>query len=275
MFLNNMEKNQENYTLVTGATGGLGRAFAKELAKNGKNLILVATKADRLEAYKRELQGEFDIKIITFKCNFAITQDLESLVKFVTEGKFNITTLINNAGFICEGSNSAMNIEDLQKCIMVNNVGTTTLTKVVLDKHDKSKHLDIVTISSLGANYPMPFMAVYSATKSYLKNYMLALRQEYRGDNVNISTILPGAIATSDDMKKAVEAQGLKGKLSLVAPEKIAKMSLNAVKKNKAILITGWFNKLTNFVSKITPLSLQIKVAGKMWEKSQEIRGIK
>lgn len=265
----------KSYTLVTGATGGLGRAFVKELAKNGTNLILVATKEDRLEVYKKELLDEFDIKIMTFKCDFSIKEDLEKLTQYIQDGGFTISTLVNNAGFICEGSNKAMSIENLQKCIMVNNIGTTTLTKAFLDKHDKASHLDIVTISSLGANYPMPFMAVYSATKSYLKNYMLALRQEYKWDNVNISTILPGAIATSDDMKKAVEAQGLKGKLSLVAPEKIARMSLNAVKKNKAIVIPGWFNKLTNLASKITPQSLQIKVAGKMWKKSQEKRGIK
>lgn len=268
------EKN-ENYVLLTGATGGLGRAFAEVLAKDGKNLILIATKEDRLEAYKKELSEKFDMKIITFKCDFSIKEDLESVSQYIKDGGFTISMLINNAGFICEGSNSAMSMENLQKCIMVNNIGTTTLTKAVLDKHDKMSHLDIVTISSLGANYPMPFMAVYSATKSYLKNYMLALRQEYKGDNINILTVLPGAIATSEDMKKAVEAQGLKGKLSLVPPEKIAKMSIKAVEKNKAILIPGWFNKLTNFVSKITPQSLQINVAKSMWKKSQEKRGIK
>ncbi len=268
----NMKKN--NYTLVTGATGGLGKAFVETLAKRGDNLILVATKASRLDDLRAEIQAKYSVSIETLKCDFFIKEDLDNLVQFVARNDFEITTLVNNAGYICEGSNKAMSIDNLQKCIMVNNIGTTSLTKAVLDSHDKNTHLDIVTIASLGANYPMPYMAVYSASKSYIKNYMLALRQEYANENVHITTVLPGAIATSDDMKKAIEAQGFKGKLSQVPAEKIATLSLKSVKKNKAILIPGWFNKFTNFVSKLTPLSLQTKVAGNMWKKSQRKRGI-
>lgn len=270
-----MEDKVEKYSLVTGATGGLGRAFVEKLAERKENLVLVATNIDRLNSFKEELQSRYDISIKVFKCDFSIKTDLDNLVKFVTDKQFAITTLVNNAGYICEGSNDAMSVESLQKCIFVNNVGTTTITKAVLDAHDTLEHLDIINISSLGANYPMPYMAVYSASKSYIKNYMLALREEYSKKNVNITTVLPGAIATSEDMKNAIVAQGLKGRLSQVSADKIAMLSLKQVKKNKAIYIPGWFNKLTNCISKLTPLSFQTRVAGNMWRKSQNKRGIR
>lgn len=183
--------------------------------------------------------------------------------------------LINNAGFICEGSTQFSDVQTLQRCIQVNNLATVFITKNILDLHKIDNHLDIITISSLAGNYPLPYMAIYASTKAFLKNYFLSLRYEYRKQNVNFLVVQPGAIATSDSMKEAITAQGLKGKLSAVPPQKIAKVSLKKVKKNKSTYIPGAFNKLTNIVSKITPLSLQIKVAGKMWKKSQKIRNIK
>lgn len=270
------KNNQKKYTLITGATGGLGRAFVNECALADNNLILVGTNIDRLNRFREELLSKYEgIEILVYACDFTISEDLVGLLKYIESNNLKISRLINNAGYICEGSNKYVSLDTLQKCIMVNNLGTTTLTKGVLDLHNASDRLEIITISSLASNYPLPYMAVYSATKAYLKSYMLSLREEYRGDNVTILTVLPGAIATSDSMKEAIEAQGLKGSLSAVAPNKIATIALKKSNKNKAQYIPGWFNKLANIVSKLVPLSLQIKVAGNMWKKSQKKRGIK
>lgn len=270
------KNNQKKYTLITGATGGLGRAFVNECALADNNLILVGTNLDRLNSFREELLSKYEgIEVLVYKCDFTISEDLVGLLKYIESNNLKISRLINNAGYICEGSNKYVSLDTLQKCIMVNNLGTTTLTKGVLDLHNASDRLEIITISSLASNYPLPYMAVYSATKAYIKSYMLSLREEYKGDNVTILTVLPGAIATSDSMKEAINAQGLKGRLSAVAPNKIARIALKKSKKNKAQYIPGWFNKLTNVVSKLAPLSLQIKVAGNMWKKSQKKRGIK
>ena len=274
MVMENTHNN--NYTLITGATGGLGNAFVHEVIKSTRNLIITSTSFDKLDKLKKQiLDIDNNINLQTFKCNFLIKEDIEALIDFIQDNNFTIDTLINNAGFICEGSAKYSSTETLENCLRVNNLGTIFLTKSILDIHDKCHHLDIITISSLAGNYPLPYMAIYSASKACLRNYMLAIREEYKQDNVNILVVLPGAIATSDDMKEAIEAQGFKGKLSAVSPAKIAKGSLKRVRKNKCIYIPGWFNKLTDIVSKITPLSLQIKVAGKMWKKSQAKRNIK
>lgn len=270
------EKLDKSYTLITGATGGLGTAFVFETIKNDKNVLLTSTSIEKLYPLKDKIMAKNpNIDVQIFECNFCKIDDLTNLIAFIKENNLYIDTLINNAGFICEGSTEFTDNLTLQKCIQVNNQATTFITKNILDMHSSDKHLDIITISSMAGNYPLPYMAIYSATKSFLKNYFLALRYEYRRQNVNILVVLPGAIATSDSMKEAINAQGLKGKLSAVAPEKIAQNALKKVRKNKSTYIPGFFNKLTDFVSKITPLSLQIKVAGKMWRKSQDKRNIK
>lgn len=270
-----MKNNDNFYTLISGATGGLGQAFVYVTLKQNQNLILLGTNEEKLTTLKKSVEKEYpNANIITFKCDYSSNQDINSLFDFLSEKKIKVNLLINNAGLICEGSEKHTSYETIEKCITINNIATSKVTKFIIENRPSS-HLDIITISSLASNYPLPFMALYASTKAYLKNYMLALREEYKKDNINILTVLPGAIATSDDMKKAIEAQGLKGKLSAVSPKKIAQNSLKKVRKNKPLYIPGWFNKLTNIVSKITPLSVQIKVAGKMWKKSQAKRNIK
>lgn len=271
-----MENNENFYTLITGATGGLGQAFVFEVIKENKNILITSTSIEKATTLKEKiLKINPNINVQIFKCDFCIEEDLNKLIAFIKDNNIKIKMLINNAGFICEGSTKFSDVETLKKCIKVNNMSTISLTKNILDMHNKDYHLDIITISSLAGNYPLPFMAIYSASKAFLKNYFLSLRYEYKKDNVNFLVVLPGAIATSQSMKDAISAQGIKGKLSAVPPEKIAKKSLKKVNKNKATYIPGTFNKLTNFVSKLAPLSLQIKVAGKMWRKSQDKRNIK
>ncbi len=270
-----MNNNDTFFTLISGATGGLGQAFVYASIPQNQNLLLLGTSEEKLNKLKKSIEKEYpDSNIITFRCDYSSSQDIDNLFTFLLEKDIKVNLLINNAGLICEGSEKHTSYDTIEKCITINNIATSKVTKFIIE-NKSATHLDIITISSLASNYPLPFMALYASTKAYLKNYMLALREEYKKEDINILTVLPGAIATSADMKKAIEAQGLKGKLSAVSPKKIAQVSLKKVRKNKAQYIPGWFNKLTNVVSKITPLSVQIKVAGKMWKKSQNKRNIK
>ena len=205
----------KNYTLITGATGGLGRAFSFECAKEGKNLLLTATNQERLDIFKKEILSQYDIEILTFACDLSNTDSIKGFLDFISKSKINIDTLINNAGYITEGSFKHAPIDTLLKCIQVNCEGVTHLTKAVLDLKEPQKKLNIITITSMAGEYSMPYMAIYSATKAMLINLMRSIRIEYKKDNVRVLIVEPGAIATSQDMKDAIKAQGLKGKISI------------------------------------------------------------
>ena len=273
---NELVNSTPKYALITGATGGLGRAFCKELCKKFENLFLTGTSQDRLEKLKDELlQANNNLNIICYACDLSSQNSISNLINFVDSEKIQIEFLVNNAGFITEGSFKNATISTILNCIKVNCEGTIYLTKEILDRKNPEDSLKIITVSSLAGNYPLPYMSIYSATKVMLKNFMLAIKEEYKNDNINLTVVQPGAIATNDDMKLAIKAQGIKGRLSSVEPEKIAKKAIKSCNKNKSIYIPGFFNKLTAFVSKLVPLKLQIKIAGKMWKKSQLKRGIK
>ena len=266
---------EKNFVLITGATGGLGNAFCNQFASLGYNLFLTATKTERLLKLKEDLLKKFNtIQIEIFACDLSNLTNISKLTDYILSNNINISFFVSNAGFITEGSIENCPIDTMQKCIDVNCKGSLQLIKTIVDNKQYAQKLNIICIASLAGNYPMPYMAIYSSTKAFLKNFMLAMRHEYKGKNVNILVVEPGAIATSKEMKEAIKAQGLKGKLSSVSPEKIAKISYKKSCKNKARYIPGFFNKLTLWSSNLLPTQLKIKVISKMWKKSQNKRGI-
>ena len=269
-------ENKETYTLITGATGGLGNAFVKECAIRGYNLFLTGTSNEKLGKLANDLQSQFPtLNIQYFACDLSDQSSRENLIAHIEKNNLIIDRFISNAGYITEGSIRYADAETLIKCVRVNCEGVMHLTKMILDKHDSSTHLDIISIASMAANYPMPYMAIYSATKAMLKSFMISLRYEYIKDNVSVLVVQPGAIATSKAMIDAINAQGWKGRMSAYPAEKIARNSLKIIKKNKLIYTPGFFNKLTIFFSAFASTKSKSRIVGKMWKKSQEKRNIK
>ena len=263
------------FTLITGATGGLGKAFTKECAKLRHNLILTATNQERLDSLKKELLEEFNIEIITKACDLSSFESIEKFIAFIQQNNLTIENFISNAGFITEGSFKHSDKTTLLKCVQVNCEGIVHLLKEILDAKKPENKLRILSVTSMAGEYSMPYMAIYSATKAMLNNLMTSIRIEYKKDNVQVLIVEPGAIATSNEMKEAIKSQGLKGKLSSVTPEKIAQKSIKLLFRNKKRYIPGFFNKLTILSSCFLTKEAKAKIAGNMWKKSQAKRNIK
>ena len=267
----NKSTKKQNFSLITGATGGLGRAFTLELASQNHNLFLTGTNNDKLDSLKKEILEKYpDANIVTHACDLSNHESRLALIQEIKNKNIYINYLVNNAGYITEGSIEYAKTEDLLKCVQVNCEGTIHLTKTLVDNRDKNELMRIVCITSMASNYPMPYMAIYASTKALLRSFMISLREEYKKQNVKVLIVEPGAIATSEDMKLAIKAQGLKGKMSSVAPEIIAKKAIKKSFKNKSRYIPGFFNKVTIFVSNLAPTKLKTKAISKMWRKSQK-----
>lgn len=267
---------EKKYTLVTGATGGLGRAFCFELLKQNRNLIITATKKERLESLKAELNEQNkNIDILCMECDMSSEKSRKLLFNEIKDNNLSIDMLINNAGYITEGAVENVIADSLLQAIKVNCEGVVDLTKFVVDNHKSQEKLNILTVSSLAALYPMPYMGIYAATKSFLLSFMTALREEVKDKGIIVSTTLPSGIYTTQAMKDAIASQGIAGKLSSHTPEFIAKYSLKKALKGKAIIVPGAFNRFTKFVSNFASYTYQAKFVGKRWKKSQNKRNIK
>ena len=264
---------EKKYVLLTGATGGLGRAFAKELVHAGKNLIITATKLERLEELKTELLSiNVDVDIVCWQCDMSKEVSRKELFECLEKGQYAIEMLVNNAGYITEGAVSSVPSNTILQAVRVNCEGTADLTKWIVDNHNSNERLNILTVASLAAIYPMPYMAVYAASKAFLLSFMTALREEVKDKNIVVSTVLPSGIYTTQAMKDAIASQGVGGKLSSMQPEQIAKIALKKI--GKAIIIPGAFNKMTKFVSNFASYQSLAKITGKRWRKSQTKRNM-
>ena len=160
---------RKNCTLITGACGGLGRAFVKILAENKENLILTGTSTEKLDLLMSEFKNEFEnIFVKTVVYNLSKKEDINHLIEEINTNNLAINKLINNAGVIIEGDLIRFSNEEIENAIMVNCVGTIELTKMIVENREEMQKLEILTVSSQASFQPIPHMAVYSATKSFL-----------------------------------------------------------------------------------------------------------
>ena len=264
----------EKLAIVTGATGGLGREYAIDLAKRGYNLIITGTKQVRVDSFKEELEKNYPtIKVFSKSCDLSMQNSRDEFFAFLKEKELRPNTLINNAGYILEGSFLGCDEIEITKAVEVNAVGTLDFTYKFLKQRDENEKCYVLTVSSLASFYPIPQMAVYGATKSLLTSFCVALRRELKGKKVNVTAVCPGSIATNDAMKASIKSQGLGGQLSLLPTATIAHRSVNKMLKNKPKYVPGFFNKLMWLITRFTSQTFVANFLYKRWTKCEKKRG--
>lgn len=255
-----------SYSFISGSTGGIGKAFAIELAKGGNNLFLTGRSEKKLVALKQELleiNSIIDIEI--FACDLTVENERKNLIEHIAQKSVKIDRICNVAGVDIQKAFTEYTEEKVLFQIRVNVESTISLTHELL-KH-RAEKLEIVTISSMSGVSPMPYFALYSATKACLTNFFTSLHYELKGKGVKCTVVLPGGVFTRPDIIEDIKGQGLWGKLSSKTPEYVAQKSLKAVKKNKIKFIPGFFNKFLYCVMKITPKKIALKFIAKRWSK--------
>ena len=265
---------KQNYTLITGACGGLGQSFVKLCAAEKNNLILTGTSQKKLDALLFNLRDILkDVEVKTCVCDLGVKNQRLALMDFIKNNNIVVNRLINNAGVIIEGDMMRFDDDEIAKAIEVNCVGTLDITKKLLTARDENQKFEVLTVSSVASSYPIPHMAVYAATKAFLVSMMTSLAVEFKKTNVVFTNVCPGGMATNDAMKESIKSMGLGGKLSTLSSDKVAKIALKALKKKKANVIPGFFNKILVVISKPFSKKFMAVNSGKIYAKSQSKRG--
>lgn len=259
---------ENSFLFITGACGGLGRAFAFECAKSG-NLFLTARSSERLAALKEELARQYPaIRIETFPCDMTSTASREALFGYIAERGFTFAGLCNVAGADIQKAFEKYTREKIAFQCRVNLEGTLCVTHFALGRREPA--FEIVTVSSLSGVYPMPYFAIYSATKAALTSFFSSLRLELKKEGVKVTVVQPGGIPTRPDIIEDIKGQGLWGKLSAKSPQFVVKKSLAAVRKNKRVCIPGFWNKAIARVPKLVPLSWRMRFIARRWSKLEK-----
>ena len=239
--------------LITGASSGIGRDMARELASKGYEIVLVARDLDKLSEVQKELQT--NVEIVSMDIS-----NVENCKKLHEEHK-DIDILINNAGFGDCGYFTQTKLEKEIAMINTNIVAYHTLTKLYLQGMKQKNKGTILNVASIAGFMPGPLMATYYATKNYVVRLSEAIREELRKEKskVQISILCPGPVNTN--FNKVADVQfALKG----LSSEYVAKYAINKMLKGKFYIVPGWKIKLAKIGAKIAPTNLVAKISYNM-----------
>lgn len=253
------------YTFISGATGGVGRAFCLECAARGNDLFITGRSIGKISAIKNEILSKYNVKIEFFPCDLTKERDRKKMIDYIDEKKITFNRMIMVAGVDTQKPFSDYTIEKVLFQIRVNVEATIALTHSLLSRREQKS--EILVVSSMSGTTPMPYFALYSATKAMLTNFYQALHYELKKQGVKVTVVTPGGIYTRPDIIEDIEGQGFWGKLSAKTPKFVVQRSLKAVKRNKLKYIPGFFNKLLNVIIKITPKRIILSFVAKRWKK--------
>jgi short-subunit dehydrogenase len=244
---------KDKWILVTGASSGLGKAIALNLAKKEQaNVVIAARRVERLEALKQEIESSTSCKVEVIPADLGKDEDVENLFKQSTE-KVDLYGVINNAGLTYYGNADSAHLEKFETIINVNFKSLMALTLKFLDRFKEKGEGAILNVTSETAFLPIPYQAVYSATKHAAQAFTESLYMENKKSGVVISTFVPGGIAT-----EMLEYSGLDQKHDASSPfnmdaGKCAKLAVKTLKKKKFHSVPGFMNKLTAFLVRFFP----------------------
>ncbi len=253
------------YTFISGATGGIGKAFSVACAKKGYDLFLTGRSEEKLALLKDELlKVNCDIKIETCACDLTCQDSRGDMISFIDQKQIALDRILNVAGVDTQMAFEEYTMQKVLFQIRVNAEATVSLTHALLER--RVEGLEILTVSSMSGVSPMPYFALYSATKAMLTSFFTSLHYELKSKGVKVTVVLPGGVPTRADIIEDIKGQGVWGKLSSKSPEFVAERSLKKLSKNKLQYIPGGFNKFLNFLMKLVPKRLKLLFIARRWK---------
>ncbi|MFA6456622.1 MAG: SDR family oxidoreductase [Bacteroidota bacterium] len=243
--------------LITGASGGIGYELAKQFAKNGHDLVLVARSADKLKEIAEELQTAWKISAHIVPMNLAQADAPNELYNFLSRNNIHVDFLVNNAGFATHGKFSESELQEQLDLVQLNITTLTHLSRLFLTGMVKRKFGGILNIASTAAFQPGPLMATYYASKSYVLFLSEALAVETKGSGVWVSVLCPGPTETGFQKRAGVEDTFLVKKTGLMMNvSKVAAIGYAGFMKKKTIIIPGAANRVFAQGPRLSPRKL-------------------
>ena len=256
------------YVLITGASSGIGKEFAKQFAKHGYNLLLVARRLELLQSLKEELLKEYNCNVEILAKD--ICEDCKAVYDYCVNNDFKISVLVNNAGFGDYGRFIDSDIDKYMEMIELNNKALVALTYYFIKDMKESGYGHIINVGSVASFMPGPYMAVYYATKAFVLSFSLALREELKNDNIHVSVLCPAPTKTDFWKVANGETTSVYDNIFSRSPEDAAKTGYDMFEKNKAYAIDGLAYKFMIGIVRYMPLELAARTLGYIQSKTKD-----
>jgi uncharacterized protein len=242
------------YAIVTGSSKGIGKAIALELAKQKKDLILVARSKELLELFAAELINTYKINVHILVLDLTDTNAANSIKEWCSKNNYIVDVLVNNAGYGLSGAFGKYAQAAYNEMLQININALTSLCYVFLEDFKKLPQAYILNIASTTAYQSVPGFALYAASKAFCLSFSRSVAYELRKTSVSVTCVSPGSTDTDFAHRAEVSSKALKAADKFnMTPEAVAKIAVNAMYNKKTEVITGALNKIGAFLSWMLP----------------------
>lgn len=263
----------ESLVFITGATGGLGKAMAAECASRGWDLFLTDLHDERLSVLAAGLERSYGVRVLYREADLTDEQSLREMFGSLREQGSRFRGLINVAGTDYEGVFLERSPQEIISILRLNIEATLIVTHAVLKLREHANTFRIINVSSLAAFFSMPVKATYAASKRFILDFSLALRNELREQNVTVTVLCPAGLPTTEGCIAAIESQGIMGQLTTEDIGKVAHQTVDAALSGRAIVIPGFLNRLIRWLGGWVPATSVADMVGSRWRLAQQKRG--
>jgi len=255
------------FALITGGSKGIGKSIAEILAGRGYDLLLVARSADALEKVSTEIHSASKRNCHWFAIDLAKERAAEAVLEWVIENQFEVSILINNAGYGLSGSFENYSAEEHAEMLDLNIITLTKLTRLFLPLLLKQRAGYILNIGSTASYQAVPMLSTYAASKAYVLSFSRGLYQELKKTNVSVTCVCPGPTDTNFVNRAHIGPKGRKAAERFnMSPQNVAMISVECLFRKKPEVITGIMNKFSAFFAWLLPKGIVEGVAMKIYD---------
>ena len=241
--------------LITGASGGIGAALAKEIAEDGFDLVLVSRNQKLLEKVGSDLQHSFGISWLAIAMDLTAPSQVELLIRELETKSIAAELIVNNAGFGLAGSAVESDPDQQLESINLNVSVLSEITLKFLPRLISEKRGGIINVGSVAGFFPGPYFSVYYATKAYVQSFTNALAKEIEASDVKICVICPGATTTGFQKRAGLDRTGVAKSGGAMTAEDVARIGYAGYKKGQRVVVTGKRNRFLVLMSHLVPTS--------------------
>lgn len=241
-----------SFSLITGASTGIGKELARIAAAHGRSVILVARSEDKLAELAKELRANDGVEAEVLALDLALPESPGSLEQEVTRRGLQVDALVNNAGFGSHGPFHEASLQNQLEMLRLNVEALTHLTRLFLPAMVRRGRGRILNVASTAALQPGPLMAVYYASKAYVLSFSEAVAEELRGTGVTVTALLPGPTRTEFQVRAGTAGTGLM-RLGMASARSVAEAGYRGMEAGRAVVIPGFVNNLLALSVRLSP----------------------
>jgi len=263
-------KSIDYYTLITGASEGIGRAMAENCASRGRNLVLVALPGRELEETATYLASEYGVQVHSYPADLTADNACRELVEWLHGSRIRINTLINNAGIGSSGSFVDLSPDLYLTQIQLNVRAVMLLTRLLVDDLIQNSPSDILNVGSLAGFFSIPYKSLYTATKSFVITFTRSLREELADHGVRVAVLCPGPVETNYACRQRNLKHGWTARLALKKPAEVADAAVEGMLRNRPVIIPGGVNRAFFMLNLVLPNWVNVWLVKKEFRKEMD-----